>query len=138
MAPCSHSDPLCETCFLKIICEAYFQRRIATCPLCRAEWRPEPESEQDSATDEANSTMLEAAEAGYDNVGLTIAARRGLGSIARLMIARGATNYNEAMVGIGASYGHENIVRLLLDHGASDYALALRRATANAQEHIVR
>ena len=24
--PCNHSDPLCETCFLKIICEAYLQR----------------------------------------------------------------------------------------------------------------
>ena len=40
--PCNHSDPLCETCFLKTICEAYFQRRIATCPLCRTKWRPEP------------------------------------------------------------------------------------------------
>ena len=74
--PCSHSDPLCETCFLKIICEAYFQRRIATCPLCRTQWRPElksesesepdsePESDQDSAIDEANYALYNAAGTG--------------------------------------------------------------------------
>ena len=70
--PCNHSDPLCETCFLKIICKAYFQRRIAICPLCRTQWRSEPESEsesehdsepeseQDSAIDEANYALYNA------------------------------------------------------------------------------
>ena len=41
-------------------------------------------------------------------------------------------------MGIGAFYGQETIVRMRLDHGASDYNMALRKASANGQEHIKR
>ena len=46
VTPCIHPNPLRETCFLKIICQAYF-REIATCSLCRTQWRPESESESE-------------------------------------------------------------------------------------------
>ena len=67
--PLCYSDPLCETCFLKITCEAYFQ---ATCPLSRTQWRPEsesePESEEDSAIDEVNYALYNTAESGNERL----------------------------------------------------------------------
>ena len=93
--------------------------------MCRA---PLGQPTDDSHIDEANQGMLEAAEAGHEdivrlmlfrgannyNVVLTIAARRGYESLARLMLDQGANNYNWA-IGIAAFYGHETIVRLMLD-----------------------
>ena len=46
--PCNHPEPIWEGCFQKLICRAYFKGKIAKCPLCRTEWRPEPESDSES------------------------------------------------------------------------------------------
>ena len=110
VTPCNHHpEPLCEVCFLKIICEAYFQRRIATCPLCRAERRPndnEPESEQDSDNsdiDEDNYAMLVAAEA-RDKI------------FVRQMLDQGADDFNRALVR-AALNNYLNMVKLMLEKG---------------------
>ena len=103
---CNHPDSLCETCYQK----------VTSCPLCRAPLGPT----DDSDVDEANQGMLEAAEAGHEDIVrqilsrgannynevLTMTARRGYESFARLMIDRGATNYNHTM-SIAAQYGCE-------------------------------
>ena len=117
-------EALCQACYQKLICEVYFQRRIATCPSCRTQWRPnepnEPESEQDSvnsAIDEANLGMLVAAEAGYED-------------IVRLMLFRGANNFNLAMAG-AAKKNHLNIIELMLEKEANDFNLAMSWAASN-------
>ena len=103
VTPFSHTETLCETCFLKIICEAYFQRRLATCPLCRAEWGPnnnEPESEQNSDdSDIDEDTMLVSAEAGDER-------------FVRQMLNQGVNDFNGAMA-YAVLYNHLNIVKLM-------------------------
>ena len=71
----NHPDLLCETCYQK----------VTSCPLCRAPLGPT----DDSDIDEANHAMFEASINGPED-------------IVKLMLSRGAHNYNFAMC--AASY----------------------------------
>ena len=100
-----HPEPLCKVCFLKILCEAYFQRKIVTCPLCRAEWRPndiEPESKQDS--DDSDDSDID-----EDNYAMLVSAEAGDERFVRQMLNQGANNFNGTMA-CAALNNHLNIV----------------------------
>ena len=68
--------------------------------------------------------MSEAAEGGHE-------------SIVRLMLERGANNYNESMAK-AACGGHLEIVELMLEKGATDYNWAMTRAAYWGHPEIVK
>ena len=68
---------------------------------------------------------------------MTNAARGGHLDIVRLMLSRGANNYNEAMTR-AALRGHLEIVRLMLDQGADAYNEAMTSAALRGHLEIVR
>ena len=97
--PCSHPEPLCETCFQK----------VNKCPMCRIPFN------NDVPVGDFSFGGPWARESFENNMSMSRAARNGDIDTVRLMIEQGATNFNSTMVE-AARNGHENIVRLIKDH----------------------
>ena len=93
--PCNHL--VCESCY----------PRLNTCPMCRAPLGRLVEEDSDLDIDELNWGMAEAAFFGYLD-------------IVRLMLFRGANNYNTGLM-TAASRGHLDIVLLMMQQGANDF-----------------
>ena len=77
-----------------------------------------------SVVDELNWGMAEAAFFGHED-------------IVRLMLFKGANNYNTGLTS-AASGGHESIVQLMLELGANNYDWAMVRAANNDCQNMVR
>ena len=90
LTPCSHL--VCESCF----------PRLNTCPMCRVPLE-NGVPPMGFSLDEINWGMVESAFFGYLD-------------IVRLMLSRGANNYNHSMVA-AAHRDHIEIVRLMLAQG---------------------
>ena len=110
--PCNHL--VCESCY----------SRLNTCPMCRAPLGRLVEEDSDFDIDELNWGMAEAAFFGYLD-------------IVRLMLFRGANNYNTGLM-TAASGGHLDIVLLMLELGANDFNDAMAMAAHRGHEDIVR
>ena len=133
LTPCNHL--VCESCY----------PRLNTCPMCRAPLE-NGVPPMGFSLDEINWGMAEAAFLGYldivrlmlfrgannYNTGLTSAASGGHLDIVLLMLEQGANNFNEAMAR-AAHRGHEDIVRLMLFRGANNYNTGLTSAASGGR-----
>ena len=100
LTPCNHL--VCESCY----------PRLNTCPMCRAPLE-NGVPPMGFSFDEINWGMAEAAFLGYLD-------------IVRLMLFRGANNYNTGLTS-AASGGHLDIVLLMLELGANNFNEAMAR-----------
>ena len=123
------------------VCESCFPR-LNTFPMCRAPLG-NGVPPMGFSLDEINWGMAEAAflrlmlfrGANNYNTGLTSAASGGHIEIVLLMLQQGANNFNEAMAR-AAHRGHEDIVRLMLFRGANNYNTGLTSAASGGHESI--
>ena len=116
LTPCNH-----------LVCESRYPR-LNTCPMCRAPLGRLVEEDSDFDIIEVSVEL---------NLRMIMAAHRGHEDIVRLMLFRGANNYNTGLTS-AASGDHESIVRLMLDQGATNYNDAMAMAAFSGQVHIVR
>ena len=136
--PCNHL--VCESCF----------PRLNACPMCRVPLG-NGIPPMGFSLDEIYWGMAEAAFFGYldivrlmlfrgannYNTGLMTSASGGHLYIVLLMLQQGANNFSHSMV--AAAYnGHEDIVRFMLFKGATDYNTGLTSAASGGYESIVR
>ena len=65
-----------------------------------------------------------------------MAAHRGHEDIVRLMLFKGANNYNTGLTSAAAG-GHESIVQLMLELDANDFNVAMVRAGLRVHQNVI-